>query len=91
MRVSTAIKLILEQMTFRLWEKTWLTKKTGRELYAICSKSTKKALKLYKGLCKTASALIVQTKIEKIGLKNFWQFRKVPGFNLPKCLCRQEM
>ena len=42
----------------------------GKELYAICPKPTKKMLRIDKGLCKVASALIVQIKTEKLALRN---------------------
>ena len=90
-RARATIKLALEQRTLGLWEETWSREKTGRELHAICPKPTKKALKLHKGLCKAASALIVQMRTEKIGLKKFLHFRKVPGFDSPECPCRRGM
>lgn len=64
-RARATIKLALEQRTLGLWEEAWSGEKTGRELHAICSKPTKKTLKLHKGLCKAASALIVQMRTEK--------------------------
>ena len=67
-----------------------LTNKNG-ELHAICRKPTKKTRKLHKGLSKAASALIVQMRTEKIGLKKFLHFRKVPGFDSPECPCRRGM
>ena len=81
----------MEEKTLGLWEKAWSSEKTGRELHAICLKLIKKTLKLHKSLCKAASALIVQMRIEKIGLKNFLHFRKIPGFDSPNCPCRREM
>ncbi len=59
-RTRATIKLALEQRTLGLWEETWPSEKTGRELHAICPKPTKKTLKLHKGLCKAASALIIE-------------------------------
>ena len=90
-RARATIKLALEQRTLGLWEETWSSEKTGRELHAICPKPTKKTLKLHKGLCKAASTLIVQMRTEKIGLKKFLHFRKVPGFDSPECPCRRGM
>lgn len=42
-RARATMELALEQRTLGLWEKTWLSKKTGRELHAICPKPTKNA------------------------------------------------
>lgn len=58
-KARTTIKLALEQKTLRMWEKPWLSEKSGRKLHIICQKLTKKLLRLYKDLCKAASALIV--------------------------------
>lgn len=57
-RARATIRLALEQKTLELWEEAWLNEKTGRELYAVCP------LKTHKGLCKAASALIVQMRTE---------------------------
>ena len=90
-RSCATIKLALEQNTLEQWEKAWTSEKTGRELYAICPKPTKKTLRIHKGLCKAASALIVQMRTEKIGLKKFLHSRKVPGFDSPECPRRRRM
>ena len=90
-RSRTTIRLALEQNTLEQWEKAWTSEKTGRELYAICPKPTKKTLRIHKGLCKAASALIVQMRTEKTGLKKFLHFKKVPGFDSPECPCRRGM
>ena len=88
-RARATIELASEQKTFELWEEAWSNEKTGRELYAICPKPTKKTLKIHKGLCKAASALVVQMRTEKIGLRKFLHSRKVPGFDSPECPCRR--
>ncbi len=46
-------------------------------------------LEIHRGLRKAGSALIVQMRTEKIGLKRFLHSRKVPGFDSPECPCRQ--
>ncbi len=88
-RARATIKLASEQKTLERWEKFWSREKTSRELYAICPKPTKQMLKIHKDLCKAASALVVQMKIEKIGLNKFLHSRKVPGFDFPECPCRR--
>ena len=79
----------LERNTLKQWELAWTSERTGRELHSICPKSTKKTLKIHRGLGKAASTLIVQMRMEKIGLNKFLHSRKVPGFNSPKCPCRR--
>ena len=88
-RARATIKLASEQKTLERWEEVWSREKTGRELYAICPKPTKQTLKIHKSLCKAASALVVQMRTEKIGLKKFLHSRKVPGFDSPECPCRR--
>ena len=51
-RSRATIRLALEQNTLEQWEKTWTSEKTGRELYAICPKTTKKTLKIHKASVK---------------------------------------
>lgn len=84
------IKLALEENILAQWETAWSNKKTGRELYRICPKPIKQVLKIHKSLQKAASALVVQIRTEKIGLRKFLRSRKVPGFESPECPCRQE-
>ena len=88
-RSRATIKLALEQNTLEKWELAWTSERTGRELRSICPKATKKTLKIHRGLGKAASTLIVQMRMEKIGLNKFLHSRKVPGFNSPKCPCRR--
>ena len=71
------------------WEAAWSSEKTGGELRTICPKPTKKVLKIHKGLRKAVSALIVQMRTEKIGLRKFLHSRKVLGFDSPECPCRR--
>lgn len=59
------------------------TKRLG-ESYRICPKPTKQVLKVHKSLRKAASALVVQIRTEKIGLRKFLHSRKVPGFDHQK-------
>lgn len=45
-----------------------------------------KTLEIYKRLYKAVSALMIQTKIEKIEFKKFLYSKNVPGFWSLKCL-----
>lgn len=58
-RARATIRLVSEQKTLKLWKKAWSNEKTSREPHAICPKLTYKTLKIHKGLCKAASALVV--------------------------------
>ena len=88
-RSRATVKLALERKASEQWEMAWTSERTGRELHAICPKPTKKTLEVHRGLGKAASALIVQMRTEKIGLKKFLHSRKVPGFDSPECPCRR--
>ncbi len=90
-RLRATIKLALEQNISKQWKTAWSNEKTGRELYRICPRPTKQVLRVHKGLCKAARALVVQMRTEKIGLKKFLHSRKVPGFDSPECPCRRGM
>lgn len=46
-------------------------------------------LKIDKGFCKVANALIVQMRIEKTGLRKFLHSQKGLVFDTSECLCRQ--
>lgn len=59
-RAKATIKLALEQKILKYWEEAQTRQKKDRELYVIYIKSTKQVLKIYKGLRKDASALVVQ-------------------------------
>lgn len=70
-RAGVIIKFVFESKMLELWDEAWSREKTNRKLHTICPKSTKKALNPYKCLSKVAGALILQMKIENIGLKKF--------------------
>ena len=79
-RARATIKLASEQKTLELWEESWSSEKTGRELHAICPKPTKKTLRIHKGLCKAASALVVQMRTEKNWPQKVLAFQKSARF-----------
>ena len=49
----------------------------------------KKVLKLHNGLHKAESAILVQLRTEKIGLRDFLVKRRVPNIDSPQCECNQ--
>lgn len=58
-KTRATIKLVSEQKALERWEEAWSKEKTSRELHALCPKPTKQTLKIHKGLCKAASALVI--------------------------------
>jgi ribonuclease HI len=71
----------------RAWTAKWRTETKGRATYRHTPRPTKKVLQLHEGLSKRESALLVQLRTEKIGLKDFLFNRRVPGVTSPRCEC----
>ena len=55
----------------KTWATRWMAEKRGRTSYRYTPKPTKKVLRLHDGLSKRQSALLVQLRTEKIGLRDF--------------------
>lgn len=85
--LRTAINAHVRGLLGELWAKDWASDKRGRELFRIIPTPTKKVLHLHKGIKKWTSALVVQMRTQKIGLRKFLHSRKVPGYGDPKCVC----
>ncbi|KAJ6439009.1 reverse transcriptase [Purpureocillium lavendulum] len=73
----------------KAWAATWAAEKRGRTSYRCTPKPTKKVLRLHGGLSKRQSALLVQLRTEKIGLKDFLFNRRVPDTTDANCPCRE--
>ena len=71
------------------WAARWAAEKRGRISYRCTPKPTKKVLRLHDGLSKRQSALLVQLRTEKIGLKDFLFNRRVPDAADANCPCRE--
>lgn len=71
----------------RQWAEEWGREKRGRELHRIMPTPTKKVLHLHKGMKKWTSALVIQMRTQKIGLRKFLFSRRVPGYEDPTCDC----
>ena len=63
----------------------WKKETKDRATYRYTPIPTKKILQLHEGLSKRESALLVQLRTEKIGLKDFLFQRKVPDVRSPRC------
>ncbi|KAJ3571479.1 hypothetical protein NPX13_g5362 [Xylaria arbuscula] len=71
----------------RHWEMSWRIETKGRTTFRYTPKPTQKVLELHKDLSKRHSAILVQLRTEKIGLRDFLFKRKVPDITDPKCSC----
>ncbi|KAJ3560528.1 hypothetical protein NPX13_g9271 [Xylaria arbuscula] len=71
----------------RHWEVSWRIETKGRTTFRHTPKPTRKVLELHEDLNKQHSAILVQLRTEKIGLRDFLFKRKVPDITDPKCSC----
>jgi len=87
--LRSARKMALTKKAQRQWTTLWDKDETGRGLYALQSNPKKSVLKLHDGLTKDLSALAVQMRTGKIGLRLFLFRRRVPNIETERCQCRQ--
>jgi ribonuclease HI len=71
----------------RQWQARWASETKGSATRRHTPVPTKKVLQLHKDLSKRESAILVQMRTEKIGLKDFLFQRHVPGILDSKCDC----
>ncbi|PQE34088.1 zinc knuckle protein [Rutstroemia sp. NJR-2017a WRK4] len=69
------------------WVGQWESEQRGRTSYKYTREPTHKVLRLHHGLKKWQSALLIQMRTEKIGLRDHLWRRKVPEFDDPGCDC----
>jgi ribonuclease HI len=69
------------------WQVNWAAETKGSATRRHTPIPTKKVLQLHKDLSKRESAILVQMRTEKIGLKDFLFQRRVPGHTDSKCDC----
>ena len=67
------------------WKYNWKTETRGRASYRYTQEPTHKVLKLHQGRKKWQSALLIQMRTEKIGLRNHLWRRRVPEFDNTTC------
>ena len=67
----------------------WQQETKGRTTFRHTSAPSKKVLQLHEGLTKRQSAILVQLRTEKIGLRDFLFRRKVPDVLDPMCTCQE--
>jgi len=87
--LRSARKMVLAKEAQQQWTTSWNKDQAGRGLYALQSTPKKAVLKLQNGLTKDLSALAVQMRTGKIGLRVFLFRRKVPDTETERCQCRQ--
>ena len=73
----------------RNWQSSWQQETKGRTTFRHTTAPSEKVLQLHEGLTKRQSAILVQMRTEKIGLKDFLFRRKVPDILDPMCDCRE--
>jgi len=73
----------------RHWQANWKTETKGKTTRRHTPKPTKKVLQLHSDLSKRKSAILVQMRTEKIGLKDFLFSRRVPGIPDARCDCQE--
>jgi ribonuclease HI len=85
--LKSTLKRWCKTQAERAWTAKWRTETKGRATYRHTPRPTKKVLQLHEGLSKRESALLVQLRTEKIGLKDFLFDQRVPGVTSPRCEC----
>jgi ribonuclease HI len=73
----------------RNWHSSWQQETKGRTTFRHTPAPSKKVLQLHDGLTKRQSAILVQMRTEKIGLRDFLFRRKVPDILDPMCDCQE--
>jgi tubulin alpha len=69
------------------WHKSWETDPRGRTSFRYTQSPSKKVLRLHKDRERRESALFVQMRTEKKGLRDFLYSRKIPGILDARCEC----
>jgi RNase H len=69
------------------WQKMWQEGKTGRELFKLMPKITKKSIEIYKGKPKAICAALAQARTGKIALKAY--LASINRADSNKCECGQ--
>jgi hypothetical protein len=84
--LKTTLRRRCKQQAELAWGAKWRKDTKGRATFRNTPTPTK-VLKLHEGLKKRDSALLVQLRTEKIGLKDFLFRRKVPDVANSRCEC----
>jgi ribonuclease HI len=87
--LQATLKTWIKRQTRLEWINGWRAETKGRTTFKHTPQPSHKVLRLHHGLKKWQSALLIQIRTEKIGLKDFLWKRKVPGFDDPGCDCSE--
>lgn len=85
--LQATLKTWIMRHTRAEWAGQWEFEQRGRTTYKYTREPTHKILRLHHGLKKWQSALLIQMRTEKIGLRDHLWRRKVPEFGDPECDC----
>ncbi|KAL6152343.1 hypothetical protein ACJQWK_05935 [Exserohilum turcicum] len=85
--IRSTVRRWCRTQTERAWAAKWRTEAKGRATYRHTPWPTKKVLQTHEGLTKRQSALLVQLRTEKIGLRDFLFTQRVPGVTSSRCQC----
>jgi ribonuclease HI/exonuclease III len=85
--LKTTLRRKCKQQAETAWSVKWRKETKGRASFRNTPAPTKRVLKLHKGLKKRNSALLVQLRTEKIGLRDFLYSRNVPDIASSQCDC----
>jgi ribonuclease HI len=85
--LQSTLRTWITKHTVANWSQDWQRETRERATYNYTPQPGHKILRLHQGLRKWQSALLIQMRTEKIGLRDFLFKRKVPGFDDPECEC----
>ena len=85
--VQTTLKTWIMRQTKVEWRNSWEMETRGRTTFKHTPCPTHNILRIHHGLKKWQSAILIQMRTEKIGIKDFLWKMKVPGYDDPRCDC----
>ena len=87
--LQATLKMWSRKEADKMWKTSWQQETKGRTTFRHTPAPSKKVLQLHEGLTKRQSAILVQLRTEKIGLRDFLFRRKVPEILDPMCDCQE--
>ncbi len=85
--LQATLKTWVKRQTRAEWTNSWKVETRGRTTFKHTPRPSHKVLRLHHGLKKWQSALLIQMRTEKIGLRDFLWKRRVPEVDDPGCDC----
>jgi ribonuclease HI len=86
--LKATLKMWARNTANKMWRNSWMKDTRGRTTFRYTPVPSKKVLRLHEERSKRASALLVQMRTEKIGLRDFLFNRKVPDIADAQCSCK---